>query len=79
MTLQNGGGNLEILQNIFGKNHVLYGLTSFGAYIKEPGEICHAGMGLLDILSPTNVFIHNSIFYYLLLFICLFICIGIII
>lgn len=52
LTLQNGGGNLETLQNIFGNNRVLYGITSYGCNVKQIGEINHNGTGLLSLISP---------------------------
>lgn len=44
-TLQNGIGNLEILQEIFGRDRVLGGVTAEGATVLEWGMIRHAGHG----------------------------------
>jgi len=44
-TLQNGLGNLEILEELFGKQRVLGGVTSEGATLLGPGNIRHAGQG----------------------------------
>jgi 2-dehydropantoate 2-reductase len=45
VTLQNGVGNVEILQEIFGKERVLGGVTAEGATLLGPGKIRHAGRG----------------------------------
>lgn len=45
VTLQNGLGNLEILENAFGKGQVLGGVTAQGATLLGPGHIRHAGQG----------------------------------
>ena len=45
LTLQNGLGNLEILQKIFGEDMVLGGVTAQGATLLGHGHIRHAGQG----------------------------------
>jgi 2-dehydropantoate 2-reductase len=45
VTLQNGVGNLEILEHVFGKERILGGVTSEGATLLGPGKIRHAGQG----------------------------------
>jgi 2-dehydropantoate 2-reductase len=45
LTLQNGLGNVEILEKAFGKERVLCGVTSEGATLLAPGHIRHAGQG----------------------------------
>lgn len=45
LTLQNGVGNVEILQDFFGRERVLGGVTAEGATILGPGRIRHAGHG----------------------------------
>jgi 2-dehydropantoate 2-reductase len=45
LTLQNGVGNIEILQDVFGKKRVLGGVTAEGATVLAPGKIRHAGQG----------------------------------
>jgi len=45
VTLQNGLGNVEILEEFFGKQRVLGGVTSEGATLLGPGKIRHAGQG----------------------------------
>lgn len=45
LTLQNGLGNLDIIGNELGFENVIGGTTAHGAYMKGPGEICHAGYG----------------------------------
>ncbi|MFC1868328.1 ketopantoate reductase family protein [Thermodesulfobacteriota bacterium] len=50
-TLQNGVGNLEILEGIFGKERVLGGVTAEGATVLGWGKIRHAGQGT-TIIGP---------------------------
>ena len=50
-TLQNGLGNLEILEEIFGKHRVLGGVTAEGATVLGWGKIRHAGQGS-TIIGP---------------------------
>lgn len=45
VTLQNGIGNLETLEGLFGSERVLGGVTSEGATLLAPGKIRHAGQG----------------------------------
>lgn len=45
LTLQNGIGNLEVLEDIFGRERVLGGVTAEGATLLGPGRIRHAGRG----------------------------------
>jgi len=45
VTLQNGVGNTDILEQIFGKERVLGGVTAEGATLLGPGKIRHAGQG----------------------------------
>jgi 2-dehydropantoate 2-reductase len=45
VTLQNGLGNIEKLQEIFGSHRVLGGVTSEGATLLSPGRVRHAGAG----------------------------------
>ena len=45
VTLQNGVGNVEILEEMFGRERVLGGVTSEGATLLGPGRIRHAGQG----------------------------------
>jgi len=45
VTLQNGLGNLEILEEIFGKKKVFGGITAQGSTLLGPGKIRHAGLG----------------------------------
>jgi len=45
LTLQNGVGNVEILQGVFGRGRVLGGVTAEGATVLGPGRIRHAGEG----------------------------------
>jgi 2-dehydropantoate 2-reductase len=45
VTLQNGVGNVEILEEVFGKERVLGGVTAEAATLLGPGKIRHAGQG----------------------------------
>ena len=45
LTLQNGLGNMEILQEIFGKDRTLGGVTAEGATLLGDGHVRHAGQG----------------------------------
>ena len=45
LTLQNGLGNLDVLERMFGKARVLGGVTSEGATMLDHGKIRHAGAG----------------------------------
>ena len=46
ITLQNGLGNLEVLQAALGHGRVIQGVTAQGAMMLEPGRVKHAGTGL---------------------------------
>ncbi len=50
-TLQNGIGNLEILEEIFGRDRVLGGVTAEGATVLGWGRIRHAGQGA-TVIGP---------------------------
>jgi 2-dehydropantoate 2-reductase len=45
LTLQNGIGNIEIIQEVISPDKVLGGITSLGATLLHTGHIRHAGMG----------------------------------
>jgi len=51
VTLQNGIGNLEILEEIFGRHRVLGGVTAEGATSLGWGRIRHAGSGA-TVIGP---------------------------
>jgi 2-dehydropantoate 2-reductase len=53
LTLQNGLGNLELLEEIFGKGRVLGGVTAEGATLLGPGHARHAGRGQ-TIIGPAG-------------------------
>jgi 2-dehydropantoate 2-reductase len=53
VTLQNGVGNREILEEIFGGDRVLGGVTAEGATLLGPGKIRHAGRGE-TIIGPSG-------------------------
>lgn len=45
LTLQNGIGNVQVLNDYFGADKVIAGVTSHGATLLEPGHARHAGKG----------------------------------
>ena len=45
LTLQNGLGNIDILQDVFGKKNIIAGTTAQGATLLGPGIIKHTGYG----------------------------------
>jgi len=53
LTLQNGLGNLELLEEVFGKGRVLGGVTAEGATLLGPGYARHAGRGQ-TIIGPAD-------------------------
>lgn len=52
LSIQNGIGNLEILQKIFGPERVLAGSTGHGARMIGPGKVFHSGSGETLIAEP---------------------------
>jgi 2-dehydropantoate 2-reductase len=49
LTLQNGIGNLEVIQDVLGPENALAGVTSHGGTFLGPGIVRHAGIG------PTHI------------------------
>lgn len=45
LTLQNGIGNVQILNDYFGSDKVIAGVTNHGATLLGPGHVRHAGKG----------------------------------
>jgi 2-dehydropantoate 2-reductase len=45
LTLQNGMGNVEILQDAVGSEKVIAGITNMGATLLDAGKVRHAGKG----------------------------------
>ena len=54
MTLQNGIGNVELIQNAVGSDRTVGGITSQGATLVSAGSIIHAGAGKTVIGTPSN-------------------------
>jgi 2-dehydropantoate 2-reductase len=52
LTLQNGLGNVETLQQVLGAGRVLGGSTGQGATLISPGQVHHAGLGPTIIGEP---------------------------
>jgi len=49
LTVQNGVGNVETLESILGRDHILAGTTSFGGTFLGPGKIRLSGKGSVSI------------------------------
>jgi 2-dehydropantoate 2-reductase len=49
LTLQNGLGNLEILQAALGANRTALGVTTVGATLLEPGRVKNGGNGVISM------------------------------
>ena len=45
LTLQNGMGNIELLQDVVGQEKVIGGITNMGAVLLGAGKVRHAGKG----------------------------------
>ena len=45
LTLQNGVGNMQILEDVIGEDRIIGGVTSQGANVRDWGNIIHAGRG----------------------------------
>lgn len=54
LTLQNGLGNLETLQQTLGVERVLGGITSQAATLIAPGQVHHAGIGMTVVGEPSG-------------------------
>lgn len=54
LTLQNGIGNVQILNDYFGPERVIAGVTNHGATLMGPGHVRHAGKG------DTVIGMHNG-------------------
>jgi 2-dehydropantoate 2-reductase len=53
ISLQNGLDNIEKIEQIIEKNHILAGVSTDGAILSKPGEITHTGEGT-TILGELN-------------------------
>ena len=51
LTLQNGMGNLEVLQEVIGKEYVLAGITTQAARLEAPGKVRDTGPGSISLPS----------------------------
>lgn len=54
LTLQNGLGNVEQIEEVAGKGRVVAGATTHGSTLVGPGEVFHAGKGLTYIGELTG-------------------------
>jgi 2-dehydropantoate 2-reductase len=54
VTLQNGLGNLEIVESVAAEGQAVGGATTIGATFMEAGHVRHAGHGYLKLGSPTG-------------------------
>ena len=55
LTLQNGLGNAEILQEVLGPERVAIGVTTLGARMIEPGYVQHTGNGKVVLAAHSNL------------------------
>ena len=62
LTLQNGLGNLEVLQEILGLERVLPGVTTLGATLVAPGTVKPGGDGKIVLANRDHSDIFKSIF-----------------
>jgi 2-dehydropantoate 2-reductase len=53
LSLQNGLDNIEKIETMVNKNHILAGVTTHGAIFSNPGRIIHTGVGT-TILGELN-------------------------
>lgn len=51
VTMQNGLGNIELIQNYVAEDKIVAGVTTFGADLIEPGHTVSSGKGYLKIMS----------------------------
>jgi len=50
LTIQNGIGNAERIEKIFGPQNLLVGIAEgFGAYVVQPGEVYHHGWAMIHL------------------------------
>lgn len=54
LTVQNGLGNIEALQEVVGAERVIGGVTSQAATLIAPGQVHHAGLGATAIGEPSG-------------------------
>jgi 2-dehydropantoate 2-reductase len=54
LTLQNGIGNLEVIQDILGPENAVPGVTSHGGTYLGPGHVRHAGIGPTYIANMSS-------------------------
>lgn len=54
LTVQNGLGNVEVLQEVLGEDRVIGGVTSQAATLIAPGQVHHAGQGATVIGEPSG-------------------------
>ena len=62
LTLQNGIGNLEILQSRFGNNGAFQGVTTYGATLLGPGIVKPAGEGIVSLQDLLEIQPFQDIF-----------------
>lgn len=54
LTMQNGLGNIELMENYVSKSKIVAGVTTFGADLKGPGHTVSSGQGYLKIMSANG-------------------------
>lgn len=56
LTMQNGLGNIELIERYVSRDKIIAGVTTFGADLKEPGYTVSSGQGYLKIMSANGQF-----------------------
>ena len=54
LTMQNGLGNIELMEEYLPLERIIAGVTTFGADLVEPGHTVSSGHGYLKIMSANN-------------------------
>lgn len=54
LTMQNGLGNIELMENYVSKDKIIAGVTTFGADLVAPGHTVSSGHGYLKIMSANG-------------------------
>lgn len=54
LTMQNGLGNIELMERYVSRERIIAGVTTFGADLKEPGHTISSGRGYLKIMSANG-------------------------
>ena len=61
LTLQNGLGNIDVLEDVFGTDKVLGGVTSEGATLMDTGSVYHAGQTVIGARKGSGVVVQDVV------------------